>query len=336
MKYIELKQKLSRRETAPLYVLYGEEDYLIEDILKNIERLIFCQGLKDLNYQLFYADEAQATEIINAALTLPMLAPKRLIVVKSIQKMNPQQLKKISDYATKPSPTSVLVLIGDKLDNRKAWLKSMESFGVVVRFYPLYEQQLTSWIKMRVKEEGYRINSEAVQILLDLTGNDLATLNNQLEKLFAYKAQEKAIFAEDVEMAAGQVRQYNIFELVEAIGNKRLDRALHILSEILAHGEPPSVILALASRQLRQIWRAKDMLSSGNSWDTISRQLKIRRFLLEDFKSQTALFGVPELESAFRQLLITDLKLKSGTQLPRLIMELLVFELCRKSAPARQ
>jgi DNA polymerase-3 subunit delta len=328
MNYQQLKQSIAKGKIAPVYLLYGNENHLIEDALQHIDRQVFSQGLRDFNYQLFYGEETQAADIINAALTAPMLAPRRLIVVKNIQQMKPGQLNKLSAYTAHPSPTTVLVLIGDKLENRRAWVSSLESICTVVRFYPLYERGAVSWIQSRVKEAGYRISPEATQTLLEFSGNELATLANQLEKLFAYTASEKRISPEDVELVAGRVRQHNIFELVEAIGNKRLEQALRILAKILAQGESPLAVLALISRQLRRIWRAKHMLAQGDSWDSIGRKLGLRQFFLKGFGTQVKCFSLPELESAFRHLLITDVRLKSGIQSPRLALEFLLINLC--------
>jgi DNA polymerase-3 subunit delta len=328
MNYLQLKQSISQGKLAPVYLLYGEESYLIDDMLKRIERQVLGEGVRDFGYQLFYGEEAQAADIINAALTVPMLAAKKGGVVKNLQNMNAAQLKKLSAYAAQPASTAVLILTGDKLDGKKAWLKSMESLCTAVRFYPLYDRDALSWIKLHVQEAGYRIDPDAAHSILELSGSNLATLVNQLEKLFAYTASEKRISLDDVESVAGRVKQHNIFELVDAIGNKRLERALYILAEIMAHGESPAYVMALISRQLRLIWKAKDSLAQGDSWDKISRKLKIQRFFLKSFRSQVERFSLKELDAAFHHLLATDMRLKSGTQLPRLTLEALLLNLC--------
>jgi DNA polymerase-3 subunit delta len=219
--------------------------------------------------------------------------------------------------------------MGDKLDTKKAWVRSLSSICTVVRFYPLYDREALAWIKQRVREEGYSINPEAAQMLLELSGNDLATLANQLEKLFAYTAAEKKISLEDVELVVGRVRQHNIFELIEAMSSKRLEHALHLLAKVLAQGEPPPLVLALLSRQLRRIWKAKCMLAQGDSWDSIGPKLGIPKFFRSSFISQVECFSSSELRVAFHNLLATDVRLKSGTLWPRLELEFLLLNLCR-------
>lgn len=329
MNYQQLKQSLGQGNIAPVYLLYGEENYLIEDVLRSIEQQVLKSGFRDFNYQLFYGEDAPTADIINAALTAPMVADKRLVVVKNVGQIKAAQLNKLSDYAAKPSSTSVLVLIGDKLDSKKAWVKKISSNAVAVRFYRLYERQAISWIMSQTGKEGYRMSPGAAQTLLELSGNDLATLANQLEKLYAYAASEKKISLEDVEQVVGRVKQHNIFELVEAMGNKKLEQALHILAKIMTQGEPPQLVLALIGRQLRHIWRAKCMLAQGDSWERIGPKLGIPKFFLKNFVSQAKRFSSSDLQSAFHNLLIIDIRLKSGTLCPRLSLEILLLDLCR-------
>ncbi len=329
MNYKQLKQNLAQGKLSPVYLLYGEEGYLIEETVRRIEQLVFGNGVRDFNYQLFYGEDAPPSDIINAAHTMPMMAKYRLIVVKHVERMKVAQLNKLTAYAAKPSTTAILILSGDNPDHKKAWPKGLSANCVAVRFYPLYDRDAVAWIQTKVREEGYRISHEAARGLLELSGNDLATLANQLEKLFAYTTRQKNISLEEVELVVGSVRQHNIFELVEAIGSKKLERALHILAKILAQGEPPTLVMALISRQLRRIWRAKCMLKQGVSWDKIGPKLGVPRFFLKNFSSQVEGFSLAELQAAFHNLLATDIKLKTGTQWPRLSLEFLLLKLCR-------
>ncbi len=329
MNYKQLKQNLHQKKLAQVYLLYGEEHYLIEETVQCIEQLVFDNGVRDFNYQLFYGEEASGADIINAAHTMPMMAKKRLLLVKHVEQMKAPQLKKLTAYAAQPSTSAILILTGDNLDNKKTFVKSLASPSVAVRFYPLYDSGAIAWIQAKVKKEGYRISPEAGRGLLELSGNDLAALANQLEKLFAYTASQKNISLEDVDLVVGRVRQHNIFELVEAIGSKKLERALHVLAKILAQGEPPILVMAMISRQLRRIWRAKCMLKQGVPWNAIGQKLGVPRFILKNFTSQVEGFSLSDLQAAFHALLATDIKLKTGTQWPRLSLEFLLLKLCR-------
>ncbi len=329
MNYQQLTQSLKQGTLAPVYLLYGEENYLIENTLKSIERQTLKSGFTDFNHQVFYGEDALIPDITNAALTAPMMADKRLVVVKNIERIKTAQLNKLKDYIDKPSSVSVLVLIGDKLDSKKAWVKSISAKCTAVRFYPLYDRQAVSFILTQAKEQGYQISPGAAQTLLELSGNNLAGLANQLEKLYAYTASEKKISLDDVEQVVGRVKQHNIFELVEAMSNKKLEQALHILAKIMAQGEPPQLILALIGRQLRRIWKAKYMRAQGDSWEKIGPKLGIPKFFLKNFISQVGYFNSSDLKRAFHNLLTTDMRLKSGALLPRLSLEMLLLDLCR-------
>ncbi len=327
--YEQIIKSIAKGDIAPVYVLYGEELYLVQGIIHQLEEALFKDGVRDFNYHLFFGEDAGVEDIISAARTSPMLAPKRLVVVKNIQQLKPKPLDKLIDYIKRPACNTVLVLTGDKLANRKSWLtKVKKTDAVVVRFYALYDSRAIAWIKKRVKKEGYQISHEANQALVENTGTDLSAIEHQLEKLFAYCLDKKKISLEDVEQLVGRVRQYNIFQLIDAIGNKKLEPALHILSEILGGGSSPLAVLAMISRQLRRIYKAKCLQDAGGSWPEIASKIGLQSYFLKDFIAQSEHFSLPELRTSFTYLLDTDLRLKSSNLIPRLSLEFLLIKLC--------
>jgi len=328
MHYSELKTRLSQGEIAPVYLFYGEEDYLIAECAAQLKKKVLSSELGDFNYNLFYGEETTADTIINAARIMPVLASRRLVVVRNVQYFKEPALSKLTAYAASPSPTTVLILIGNKLENKSGWIKSMARQAVVVRFYPLFEHKLASWIISRAHAEGYGLTSEGAQILLEATGNDLQLIQHELDKLFAYVGERRKILAQEVELVCGHTRQYSIFELVEAIGNKDCEKAVSILGRLLAEGEAPLSILGMISRQLRLIWVASEMIAQGLSEAEIMQKLGWRSKWQKKLVKQATHFKTTELPKAFEHLLACDTELKSGTLSPQVGLEFLLLKLC--------
>ncbi len=326
----ELSQQLAKGNLASsVYLLYGEEDYLIEQSLRQIESCVLTTGMEDFNRQVFSADECSGAEVVNAARMYPMGASQRLVLVRRVQQFKDSNLKALLGYIGQPSPTAVLVLEGNTDLTDKAWIKKLGPTVTGVRFYRLFDDRAKDWIRRRVVQAGYQIDAEAVAALFEFTGSDLRILDQELGKIFAFldqTKQGKKITAAHVSQITGHFRQFSGFELLAAIGQKNMEKSWLILNRLLADGDHPLMILGLIASQLRQLWQLQEWMATGMTFEEAGQKLKLWPKKLAELRPQLKIFSLFHIQQMFPKLLACDQKLKSSATVPQLVLEMLIYD----------
>ena len=200
----------------------------------------------------------------------------------------------------------------------------------VVECKKLYPRQVASWLNMEVKNLGLALSREAAKFLVDSVGTDLGALSQALEKLFLSGSKKGLIQLEDVETVVANTAQRNVFELTNAIGEKKPQAAVGILENILDQGEEPLKALALISRHFRLLARAQDILAKtgGENSPDFARQLKVHPFFAKDYARQARTFKKGRWQNRFERLQACDRALKSSRLKPQFVLEKLIWDLC--------
>lgn len=327
MQYQNLQKDITTGRIRHCYLFYGEEKYQIEKAVENITAKVIGSNKNSFNYQVFYGSETSGTAIIQAALTLPLLSPKKFLLIKETE--NIPDLQNLVRIVEKTPDHCYLVFLADKVDFRQKFFAALRKIGTEVRFWKPFESRLPGWIVQHTREKGGRITADAIDSLIGFCGTDLMRLENELEKIFLYVGQKKIIDAKDVSEAAGGEAIHNIFELTDSIGNGNIGRAIDIVNQLLIMGEPPLRIMALIIRQFRNIWQGRQMISQGDSLEIIGKKLRVGKLSLRNFLTQTKRFNDHSLKQIFNILLDYDFRFKSSRIPPRLLMELLIIDICR-------
>lgn len=328
MNPIELNRHLEKKEICPVYYLYGNETYLIEEAMRKIESLIISPGFKDFNYETYFGGNDRAQDIINTAHTIPVMAKKRLIVVKEADRLLEKNLEAFTSYISKPSPSSCIVFIGEKVDSRKRFFLQFEKRGVIAQLNHPMERDLPYWVKHLAQRCGKEITKDAIAFLVEVVGGNLQEMYSEIEKVSVSIRDKSTIEIEDLETLVTELKLENIFDLIDSLGNKDRERVLVLLQKILASGEDHLKILAMITYKFRLIIRAKEMLQKGLSPTEVGRKVGVRPFFLKGFIKQVNRFTFDELKRAFHLFLETDLALKSSRMPKNLILERLILDLC--------
>ena len=271
MKYTELIEELEKGRLSNLYLFYGEDAYLKDEAVKRVTTALLTN--RDFNYDLLYGSSTTAEEILGIAQTLPVFSAWRLIIVKEVDRISDRELESLLPYINNPSPSTCLIFAGEKADMRKRFFSKLKEKAVVIQFYHLFEGQIAGWIKFRAKELGFNISDEAIEILKEEVGNSLGTLDNEILKLSIYAAGKGIIEEGDVIEVVGDSKTHTIFNLTEAIGEKKAETAIRILRKILNEGEEPPKILFMVTRQVRLLHRAFELKEAGFSQDEIRKRV---------------------------------------------------------------
>src|SRR5215831_7923555 len=254
---------LREGEPGPLYFLHGKERYLVDRAVDLLRARVLDPRTRDFNYELFYGKEAGAARIAQAARTLPMMARRRLILVRDADEMKADELAGLIPYVSAPAPETCLVFVAEKADQRLKFFSSFKKHGVLVKLDPLYERQLPDFVRGEARARGVSLSPDAVQLVVDEIGAELGQLADAVERLAIYAGERKQVTAEDVVEVVATTRQRSVFELANAVGEGDRARALTVLASMLDARESGVRIVAMLARHLRQLWMAQELLARG-------------------------------------------------------------------------
>jgi DNA polymerase III subunit delta len=240
-------QNLKKKVYHPIYLLQGEEPYFIDQVSNFIEKNILSEAEKGFNQTIFYGKDTEEQTIIHAALRYPMMSDRQVIIVKEAQ-----SLKKIEDlaaYSKKPMPSTILVLNYKykNLDRRTVLYKNIQSNGVILSTKKLYENHIPVWVENYLKQYNYTITPQASQILTDSLGTELSKIANELNKLVIAVKDSTHITPAHIEKNIGLSKDFNIFELQDALATKNIFKANQIIAYFIANPQQHHINMTIAS-----------------------------------------------------------------------------------------
>lgn len=228
--HIAILQDIRNRIFKPVYLLMGDESYYIDLICDAIIENALNENERDFNQTILYgADVDDFAIVVNAAKRFPMMAEHQLIVVKEAQ--NIRGIENLSYYLQKPLMSTILVICykNGTLKNKKI-LAGIEKIGLVYESKKLYENQLPAFINTYVAAKKLAIDPKAVSMLADFVGNDLSRLSGELDKLaISLPEGSMRITPESVERNVGVSKDFNNYELLNAIVTRNVSKAAQIV-----------------------------------------------------------------------------------------------------------
>ncbi|MBN1985493.1 MAG: DNA polymerase III subunit delta [Prolixibacteraceae bacterium] len=229
MEFDAILQNLKNKTYHPVYLLQGEEPYFIDIISNYIEKNVLTEAERGFNQTIFYGKDSDPVTIAESAMRFPMMASQQVIIVKEAQSLN--KIETLAWYAEKPLSSTILVLNYKykNLDSRTKLAKAIKKNGVVFTSKKIYENKIPNWIESYLKTKNYSITPQAAQILTAYLGNDLSKVANELEKLIIAVKDTQKITPEHIEKNIGLSKEFNIFELQNALGEKNIFKANQII-----------------------------------------------------------------------------------------------------------
>jgi len=344
-----LRRDLAAGKTAPVYLLHGEEAFLKEEAAARIRKVALGEGgAEALPWSMTVLEGGTATlaEILDAARTLPMLSPRRLVVVKEAEKIREADADPLKEYLKNPSPTTCLVFIAGagKPDFRRAVFRALQEGAAAVEFPALKGASASKWIRERVRERDAQIDPEALAFLEAHLGSDLFRIDQELSKVLDFLAPSRKITAVALGEILGAAAAGSIFELAERVGAGEDAEAVRLLRGILADGEEPARLLFLIARQVRILILGKSLLRQGHRGKDLARALGVPPYpsILEKVQRLISRFPENAGPPSMRRILEADRAIKGGVGKGPAILERLVLDLTalvkrpggREKAPA--
>ncbi len=316
-----LERQLKRQSIKPLYLFFGDEEFLM---LRALERL--QEGLQDRWGEapvrvLREAQEVELPEFLAETREASLWGPGQLLVLRRLG-LNAAALEAVNAYLDHPAPRAWVVLLAEGVKSRDwernpVWQR-LQRQEAALGFFRLKEADLYQWLTREAAGLGKTLTLAAAQRLVEVVGDNLAELIQELEKLALYAGAEKSLTPNLVNQLATHSRTYNIFALMEALGEPGAHKRLNALGQLLDLGEAPPKILVMLARQLRLLISFKE---KGPAAAAYQKRLNLQPRTLKNLAKQAPRFSEAALRSHLALLNQIDWQLKTSGGPPRLWLE---------------
>jgi DNA polymerase III subunit delta len=332
MSFDTIMNDLRNKIYYPIYFLYGEEAYFIDEISDFIEKDVLNDLEKEFNQTIIFGKDVNVPTIISYARRFPMMANYQVIIVKEAQDID--KIEDLASYAENPMKSTLLVFCYkyEKIDGRKVFYKTIQKTGVLFESPRLYDDRIPEWIQQYVKKMNYTITPKACTLLSEFLGNDLSKIVNEIGKLIINIPAAGEISEESIERNIGISKDFNVFELQKALGRKDVYKANQIIRYFASNPrENPLVkvipiLYSFFSKTL--VFHHLEDKSRNNA----AAALSVNPFFLTDYQVTAKNYPVSKLVSVISDLREYDLKAKgvenNSTNVPDgELMKELVFKI---------
>ena len=310
MNFEQILNDLKNKIYYPIYFLGGEESYYIDEISDYIEDHVLTDIEKEFNQTVIYGRETDVLSIISNAKRYPMMANYQVVIVKEAQEI--KNIEELLPYIENPLDSTLLVINYKykKIDKRKSFYKQVAKKGVLFESKKLYDNQIAGWINTYVKEKGFNITPKACAMLTEFLGADLSKVVNEISKLIINVPENAIINDELVERNIGISKDFNIFELQNAIGTKNILKANQIANYFAANPKENPLIKTVTIlfgyfTKLMIFHQLKD-----KSRNNVASALSVNPFFVQDYQVAAKNYNLQKLIVIIALLKEYDLKSK--------------------------
>lgn len=334
MNYEDILDLTKQDKIYPVYLFYGKENYLKEDILKKFRNRLIDSAYSEFNYNVFYGEKLSINEVINDLDTMPLMSKHKLVVIKEAEKINKNDETKLINYFNRlslKSNFSTLIIIYKESSPNKELITAIKRIGIAANFSITDKAKLSLWIKSKFGLSNKKITQEALFYLQSIVDSDLGRLFNEIEKIDIYTKDKQIIEKEDVMITMGGSEAVNIFKVLDSVGDKDIINAIDGLVKLNQGNLHHLSIFAMIYRQIKLILQTKLLLAKGFNFKEVEKKLKLPYFVVEKMIKQSKKYTFKEIDKSYELLNIADLELKDSQKEPKIILEELVMNIIKYS-----
>jgi len=338
----QIIQELGAGQVRPVYLVTGEERYFRQRVIEAVRRAVLGNLDASLNEDQFVAGEVDARSVVGAARTLPMFGPRRLVVVRGLERWDAKAesesegsasstskpLDVLADYAAAPSDRTTLLLVADKIDNRRRLVTAAKKDGCLVWCASLPTYELPAWVRQRAREGGHSMSPRAAELMAELVGSDLCALTDAIERVELFVGKGVELTEESILACVANLQPASVWDLVNAVGRRDAAAALIALGRVFETGGGPRLVglLAWSARQLIRFGSAR---RAGMSADDAAKQAGVPPFKVREVSEQLRHLPLERAERWLETLAQVDFDVKGGSRLPqRAVLEAAVLDFC--------
>jgi DNA polymerase-3 subunit delta len=330
MDYQDIIKDWKQKKFRSLYWLEGEEDFFIDQVSNYAEEHILDESEKGFNLTVLYGKDTDWSTVVNACRRYPMFAERQVVVIKEAQAM--KDILKLESYIDKPLESTILVVAHKqgKIDGRSKIAKLIKDRGVLLSTKKMYDNQLPAWVEAYVHGLGKTISQKAGILLVDHIGNDLARMANEIDKLLVNLPEGKKIDENDIEKYVGISKEYNVFELQNAIGQKDITKVMRIIHYFSSNPKAGPIQMVLPA--LYNFFSKMNMVFGVKGGEKeIAAALGVHPFFVKDYIKAAQQYGVEGSEKAIlllhaynlRSIGINDSGVEDGELMKELVYKMM-------------
>ena len=329
MEFNEVLSDLKKKNYRPVYFLMGDEPYFIDRISNHIEQNVLDEAGKEFNQTILYGQDVDVLRVISEAKRYPMMSDHTVIIIKEAQNIknlvkdssagtgnNDEERTKnrspLLNYLENPQRSTILVFCYKykTLDKRTSLAKAIAKHAVLFESKKIYENRIPDWIGVYLKAKKYSISPKGAVMLTEFLGADLGKIANELEKLMINLPVGSEITPDDIQKYVGISKDFNVFELSNALGEKNILKANRIAAYFGANKKDNPLVLTVPAlfgyfNKLLTIQFIKD-----RSKENLAKELKVHPFFVSDYITAARNYSSGKLVKVISELRETDLRSK--------------------------
>lgn len=311
MDFNQIIESIKKKVYYPVYFLMGEEPYYIDEITNYIASNVLTNDEKEFNQTVVYGKDTDEETIISYAKRFPMMANYQVVIVKEAQNLD--EIEKLQTYIENPLSSTILVICYKykTIDKRKLFAKALQKKSVLFESKSLYPNQIPDWVNAYVKSQGYKINPQATQLLSENIGNDLTRITSEVKKLIINLPDSKEITLDDIERNIGISKEFNVFELQNALGKKQVLKANRIITYFVQNPkENPIVqVLIIIYGFFTKVLLYHTIINKSDKKE-VAATLSVNPFFVDDYRVASQSYSIQKLTRIFSYLREADMKSK--------------------------
>jgi DNA polymerase-3 subunit delta len=329
----ELKREIKGGRLGPLYLLFGEEDYLRDAAARVIADAVLKDApLREFNESAYSLATVDVQQALATAEQLPMMASRRVVRITDFSKLREGDEEALARYVARPAETSVVIFVAEDLDKRRKLSKTLLEACASVEFARLSDAEAAAWARERLRHLNATADERALRQVVALVGTGVRRLASELEKLATAALPDGHITAELVDELVGRSRELSNFELTDHLIARDRRRALETLRRLLDDGAEPVMLVGLLASSYHRLALAKDLMTRGAPEQEVFRVVSMPYNQRKEFLATARRADADELARRIRRIAEADLALKtslggSGPKGAKLQLEMLVCEL---------
>lgn len=325
----QLIEDLKAQKFAPVYLLTGEENYYIDQVSDFFEKEVVAADFRDFDQTVVYGRDTDMTAVVSLAKRFPMMSPIQLVLVKEAQDI--RDWEPLAEYLEHPQPQTLLVFCyrHKKMDKRTKVYKAISAKGIVYEKDKMRDYEVPDWIARVVSQQGYQITQKGAVLIAESLGNDLGKIANELSKVYISLPKGSVINEEVIETNIGISKDYNVFELQNAIGRRDIAQCTRIVNYMAANTKdnPIQMLLPLLYGYFIKVM----LFHQEPDKKKAMAVMKVNPYFMKDYETAARNYTLGKLASCIGYLYDTDLRSKgvrnSGTVSDGELLKELVFKI---------
>ena len=321
-----IEQHIQSDSFSPVYLLFGEESFLVRSYTKKLQNAIAPPG-SEMNVSIYKGETFSFSDFTDQALTLPFFAPHRVLVVTESGLFRKDR-EEMAEFLPSVPDTTVIVFAEKEIDPKSSLFKYIKENGTVLEFKRLKEKELSDWVVRYLANHHKRIQVSAIRLFLERTGDDMQTIRLEADKLISYTGDSDAILLEDVRALTTEHTQTKIFRLSDLLSRKDRAGALAMYHELLSQRYTPLRLLAMLASHFDRLWKIKDLRMQGYDQGKICEKLHMKPYAVKMGVSQAEAFSEKQLQTVLAMSVQTEAAVKTGKMAEELAVEVLIIQIC--------